>query len=223
MIKQTFFILLTGVLAFSCKKETPTPKPVVEDTDNNGQDVNAFFIKAKIDNTEWTAIELQNGCRNQSVLNAVVETATDSLSVDSVTVNYSSYFLQDGQTSQITAPLNGKLYLKMANFKHTVAEYYASDFLFHETFQIGNQAFASDSTVRGVEIVYVDNNQVEWSSKYGSQAGSSVVFTLVKNEPVLTGEKIKLVRGIFSGKVYNQAGTSFKLITSGSYYLQFKK
>lgn len=75
--------------------------------------------------------------------------------------------------------------------------------------------YQSGSTAKGVSVRFVDENNVVWDSKNGPQNGGSS-FTVTGNYLGTEGNS-RDVKGTFSCKVYNSAGSS-KQITDGIFY-----
>lgn len=212
MIKNTFYLLLLGSLAFSCKKEEPTPETPTPPTPETEE----YFISAKINGTLWKAVNTENGCQIYYGQSASVG--------DSILLDYESSFMQEGLVSPITSPLSGTLSAKMSNFKHEFGEYTDSDVHFNNAFTTGSKTYHANGTVSpGAEITYHDAQGELWSTRFGSQSGSTFSVTSVTSG-TLGPDKVKYVKATFTGKIYSEsAPAQFKTITEGSFFMIFAK
>ena len=88
-------------------------------------------------------------------------------------------------------------------------------------FSVGNHSFASSATSTVGAFVKTDFLGEDLNTAYGDQTGST--FTITETTALVDdfGNPQRKVKGTFSCKMYNSAGTFVKDYTSGSFYLIF--
>jgi len=218
MIKKTSYLLFVAALAFSCKKDDVEPTPVTPPVTNPPTTQNTEHITASIDGNSWSAVQLINGCGLGLSQSAQLDSQNNLLHLD-----YSAGFTQDANISPITSTLVGDLSVGVSGYDYIWSDY--DNALFHSSIaSVSENYYVEGSATPGPEVTYYINDEL-WSTKFGSQAGSTFDFTT--NQSVAANgwnDEQQKLKGTFSCKVYNENSPSqFKTITSGDFFIYVEK
>ena len=217
MIRSILSLLLLSALLFSCEKYH-TDKYIDVQVDNNATNEN-IFITGTVNGNLWHAQNNKNSCKQFTSF----FTSHDVFN-DIITIDYSAYFSQGTTPQPITTPLVGSILITMKNCRYDYSSYQNSDYLFKQTFMEGQQSYYfQGSGSPGIEVEYYDANNNEWSTRYGSQAGSTFNFLSVIDS-FSNGKQEKYCEGTYNCKVYNYNNPSqYKTITGGSFSVRYEK
>lgn len=198
-MKQLLFaVSAIAILTASCKKdETTTPEPTPK----------LFSASMTLDNT----IDFETG---DVTYHATVTNAHDSTEIDSVRIDYFAFF--DNAFITDNGQNIGRLMIGLSGFRYKTSEYTNGALPFNESILgVGTTYFAEGSEAAGPEVVFLDMNGTEWSTRYGSQSGST--FTISQNVQGKTSDR-RYLKGTFACKVYNKFDPAqFRVITNGKF------
>jgi len=210
MLKKNLLILLMFsyiLINFSCKQEEIIPTP---------PETGEFYFVATINEKSKHLVAGRNGYRLNSETEQVMSTTDPNL----LNATFISELKQ----------LNNNYYIKSSeavNVKFDQNWFNVNDYnsdpslYFNSIFDIKNHVFCNQNTDSTcVEIFWIDTYGKEWSSKNGSQNGSSFAITNI-TQSFASGVSQNLVKATFNCAIYNEMGNVIG-VKNGQLYMVFK-
>lgn len=195
-LRSISFLLFTSLVFFSCTKKN--------DTNNKYP----YYFKATINgqfvNYQANNISTEYGSGTNSMSSGLGPSDTDEGYID----HYEGTIL----VKDINIYQNA---IEVYILKHFNSYFSPSEDEKNAMFYQGNYPYGQldeldgMNTKNGAVIIYYDNDGVQWTSENGSQTGSTFAITeLVENND---GTSKKIMKAVFTCKLYNQAGQSIQL------------
>lgn len=192
-----------------------TPEPVIDSV--------TPYIKATLNFVEWNAKQSENGFVQINANTKVIDSPNNSVVVD-----YLASFDQDLNNASFNNQVNTRIKIGFTGYNYSIADYSNTYSAFYSSFSIGSMAFYSSNllNVEGAEVVYVDENNVTWTTRNGLQDGST--FNITKSKSLLNSanQPYQKVSGNFNCKLYkaiNPQTNEYLLISNGEFLLNYDR
>jgi len=221
-MQKTFKLLLllcaVACMMSACKKDDEAP---IQDRDE-------FFI-ATIDGAEKNITYAQNAY-NISYVGKHAESRDTLGAIVSYTRGPGSRLLQDVPKEQFLGGLdvesNEQPTIYFGQNEFTEREWSLEQLTsFNSIFETGSYPYLDTDTltaeVPGIEIVWQDENEQEWSTLSGSQSGSSFSVSKVDEFTTSDGDAQNKVEGTFNCTLYDGNGNSVN-VTNGEFFMTFQ-
>jgi len=214
---KKLFLALVSTALFSCSSDdsSTTPTPVTPTPSNS-----ITFFNSKIDNTSFVFNE--DTSLNPTHYHDLYVGYTNGNGFDKVYTYGCS--MVENNTNLIPA-----LELSFDNM-YATADYAEETANFYSNFQTNTPTNFITSTqesnlIKGISVNYTPAVGSYFSTKYGSQTGSTITYTsITTGTNSTTGEKIVTITGTLNCKLYDSNDvTNVKTLTNGSFKLIFNE
>jgi hypothetical protein len=204
-MKKIIYLFGLLVLASSCNKDddnsTETPDPPVTTSSNP-------YFSGSLNGSSWsyTFPTSQNGMGYSAGWNY----ENDQLSLD--------YFSSYEELGPDFEPVNGIMSAGYSGFEYQLSTYDAA--AFQSSMAAAPQTYYVDNgSNAGFEISFMENDGTFWSTRFGSQSGSSLMITTNEEAPSYMNQAARRFKGAATCKLYNSENPSeFKTITNASFH-----
>ena len=198
---KVLHLLLVLCLVFSCKKEEET---IYEEN----IEIDKYMFKCTVNGQEHT---FTDGNASYAMYTSTAGSTTSSPTNTKVVFTGSGVRKTGSGNNGFVSFDNNSMNLSDYNAGKGTAIASMTSSGSHSYYQTGSQT-------AGVSIKYVDENNVTWNSAGGPQDGSSSFIVTGNTSGSVANSRN--VKGTFSCKVYNSAGTS-KTLSAGYFYGRF--
>ena len=193
IIYSLCFALMTLVVVSSCKKDDSANDENNPINPNRGVTIDSDVQFTGVINESNVSITLSN-------IGDLVNGADNQISPnpDTSYYKYDIYMCNNENTVAIQ--------IKKGTLKSITG--YPDNNMFQAFFPSGNYAYSVEA-VKGIEIIYWDANQKEWSTSMGSANQSGKTFTIDASRD--EGNDYVKIKALFSCNLYDASGNSITL------------